>query len=223
MSKYKLVYIFTILAFVAISNPVLAMPAFSNAGLSTPGTDRTLVLPEAAENGHVISLGNAVDPGTGQVVEGYAIVRYKEGFHHRPDHAGGPGGNGGGGGNDDGGDTTKSSCYEFLARDAKWRSVESWEVSSADPSAPVAASTMLSQMSTDIAKWEDATDGSMDGSAGYDILGEGSLVNEVLVADTESPDNRNEVYFADIAEPGAIGVTIVWGVFSGPPFNRELV
>ena len=32
-----------------------------------------------------------------------------------------------------------------------------------------------------------------------------------------------KVYFADIGQSGVIGVTIVWGVFSGPPHNRKLV
>jgi len=34
---------------------------------------------------------------------------------------------------------------------------------------------------------------------------------------------KNEVYFADIAQEGAVGVTIVWGYFRGNPAWRELL
>jgi len=40
---------------------------------------------------------------------------------------------------------------------------------------------------------------------------------------TASPDNMNEVYFADVSDANAIAVTIVWGIFGGKPANRELV
>lgn len=41
--------------------------------------------------------------------------------------------------------------------------------------------------------------------------------------DLDNPDDKNEVYFGDIDEPGAIGVTVIWGIFGGPPFNRKLI
>jgi hypothetical protein len=76
---------------------------------------------------------------------------------------------------------------------------------------------------TDIAKWEDAADGIV-GDAGFiDILGEGSVTADTLVADTVSTDGKNEVYFADIEGQNTIGITIVWGIFNGPPRWRELV
>ena len=70
-------------------------------------------------------------------------------------------------------------------------------------------------LSNGIAKWENA--------ASFDILGNGALTSDGLIADTVSPDNKNEVYFANIETQNAIAVTIVWGIFGGPTYQRVLV
>ena len=70
-------------------------------------------------------------------------------------------------------------------------------------------------MDSDISKWET--------EAGRNILGIGSITSDILIADTASPDNKNEVYFADVSYNGAIAITIVWGRFSGSTSQRYLV
>jgi hypothetical protein len=117
-------------------------------------------------------------------------------------------------GDNGGEETDTSSCFEFLARGAKWRSVEAWVVNASNSSG-LSDTFIRSNLSSNIEKWETA--------AGVDILGQGSTTSASLVADTVNPDGSNEVYFADIDSPGAIGVTIVWGYFSGPPKLRELI
>ena len=190
------------------TTPVLAVPNLSNATLTTPGVQRTLVLPPSAENSPVISLGSAVDPGTGEVVEGYAIIHYKTNFSHKPNH-------------NPGGGSTGSSCYTYISSGAKWKSVEPWIVNPVNTRG-LSSDFVFANIGTDIAKWEDATDGVINGS-GVDVLGSGATTSATLMADTASPDNQNEVYFADVSSTGAIAVTIVWGIFNGPPFVRELV
>jgi len=161
---------------------------------------------------NVFSLGESIDPERGDVVEGYLIVHPKKGYE-KP--SGTPGkGKGGGGG------STTSSCYGFLAKDAKWKSVEPWVVNPTNPYG-ITDSSILSILGNGIAKWEDATDGVVGNNTGVDILGAGSITSVPLVADTVSMDLQNEVYF-DSLDAGTIGVTIVWGVFNGPPFAREL-
>lgn len=156
---------------------------------------------QVADN--VFSLGTAIVDG--ETVEGYMIIDYKEGFGHKPNHT--PG--------DRGGDKKGgSSCFAYFARDAKWKASEAWLVNAAN-SRGLGDAYVLNNLSADVQKWEDA--------ATKDIFGNGSLTTNTLVADTVAPDNLNEVYFADIASPGAIGVTIVWGRFSGPPKFRELI
>lgn len=145
----------------------------------------------------IFSLGSGgfVD---GRLVEGYAV------FHHKPGH------NKGG----DSGGTGGSTCYAYLANGAKWNNVEDWVVNPTN-SEGLSDSFVFDNLVDDIQKWE--TESSAD------ILGSGSLTTDVLSADTSSPDNLNEVYFADIDSSGAIAVTIVWGVFRGPPSQRGLV
>lgn len=187
------------------SGIALAVPPLQTATLTTPGTTRTLVLPPAADSSPVISLGTATDPGTGKIVEGIAII-------HRPSPAKPSGGKPGG----------QTTCYTYLARGAKWKTVEPWVTNPTNMRA-LDVTAVFNLLSGGISKWEDATDGTVGNGVGTDVLGTGATTATTLVADTISPDNQNEVYFADISDPGVIAVTIVWGIFSGPTFARELV
>lgn len=172
---------------------------------STPGTSRTLVLPQSAGHSNVISLGTAVDPVTGKQVEGLAIIHPKQ-------NSAKPGGNKGG----------SVSCYIYLSSGAKWRNVEPWIINPANLRnlEAASASAILSQ---GVSKWEDATDGVVGNGVGVDVLGESATTSAELVADTVSPDGQNEVYFADITDSNTIAVTIIWGIFGGPPAQRQLV
>lgn len=141
----------------------------------------------------VVYLGTALD--NGRVVEGYAFIHYKEGFGHKPQHN-----PRGGGGN---GDTT-STCFSFLANGARWKTTETYVV---HPSVPNLVGTSLGTWDTEVAFniFGDEVSGTIDG------------------IDLESPDDKNEVMFGDWPDEGVIAVTVVWGIFRGPPFMRELV
>ena len=102
------------------------------------------------------------------------------------------------------------SCFAYLARDTKWLAAEPWSVD--DSNAPI--SGMASLMATDVGTWESA--------AGADILGNG-VVDRGYDADTSGVDGRNGAEFAPIADAGVIAVTYTWGVFGGPPRDRQLV
>jgi len=192
-------------SFLVLTTIVVAAPSLQVATLDTPGTTRTLLLPPAADNSNMISLGTAVDPGTGKTVEGLAII-------HRKDNAARP----------SGARPAKTACYTYLAKGAKWKTIESW-VTNPTNARSLDLTAVFNLLNGGITKWEDATDGAVGNSAGVDVLGSGSTTTEVLVADTVSPDNKNEVYFADIADSNAIAVTIVWGIFGGPISGRQLV
>ncbi|MBI4004963.1 matrixin family metalloprotease [Candidatus Roizmanbacteria bacterium] len=168
---------------------------------------RVFALPDKAVRveDNLYYLGKAKDKD-GKEVEGYAIIHYKD------EKAKG------------GGSTRNKStqCYGFLADGAKWKAVEPWVVNPLN-SRGLLDSFIFDNVTSDIAKWEDAADGTVGNGGGIDILGNGVVTQDVLVADTVSPDNVNEVYFADVTDSNAIAVTIVWGIFSGPPFQRSLV
>jgi len=67
-----------------------------------------------------------------------------------------------------------------------------------------------------------ASTDSWDSNVAFDVFGS-EVAGTVDGADTVSPDGKNEVLFADVSSSGAIAVTIVWGIFGGPPFARKLV
>ncbi len=148
-------------------------------------------------------LGKTFDEQCGKVVQGYAIYKYKDG-EAKGGTPGKPGSGSGG----------TSTCYSFLAKDAKWKGTpESYIVDSSNNDG-LNDSYVRNNLAYDIQKWEDA--------ASYNILG--NEINGIVDgADTSSTDGKNEVYFADVSSNGAIAVTIVWGIFGGPPQGRQLV
>lgn len=205
----KIVAVGTLISLILGASPVVAAPpSFSNANLATPGTSRTLVLPAPADNAAVISLGSGTDPQTGKVVEGLAFIHFKKDYTHKPHHP-----NSGNGG------TTK--CYSYLSQGAKWKVVEDYLLDSTNTRG-LAAGDVANIIANAGAKWEDAADGVVNGVSGANILGN-EVAGVVDGADTSAPDGKNEVMFGDISSSGAIAVTIVWGIFAGPPFARELV
>ncbi len=215
--KKTLALIIPMILVLSISAFVLAKPNF------VPAINRAsapLTLPEHAVEvaPGIFYLGTAID--NGRVVEGYAFIDYKKGFGKPVTECGNgicePGENvnkcpADCGGSDEEPDT--SSCYGFLAKGAKWKSVEDYIVNPSNEEG-LDSEFISSNFALDIAKWETA--------AGVDILGD-EVTGTVDGADLNSPDNQNEVYFADVGYENAIAITIVWGYFSGPPFARELV
>ena len=168
----------------------------------------------------VFYLGKAFDKG--RIVEGYAfMLKNKKGF-------GKPGTVCGNGFCESGENARKcpedcggevptepdtSSCYGFLASGAKWKSVEPYLVDTYN-TRNLNDDFIRSNLDFDISKWE-AVDG-VD-ILGYEVSG---VVDRNNIGNL---NNKNEVMFADIDSPGAIGVTIIWGIFGGRPSSRVLV
>jgi len=141
----------------------------------------------------VFSLGQAKDVD-GRVVEGFMFIRDKKG-DAKPPWAGG--GNNGG--------STTSTCYALMAKGARWKTTEPYSITSDINSAV---------MSTSLNTW--------DSEVGFNIFGPLST-DAVDGADSNAPDGKNEVMFSDLGPTNTIAYTIVWGIFSGPPSQRELV
>lgn len=169
---------------------------------------------------NVFYLGTSTEKG--KKIQGYAFIDYKKGY-------GKPGTTCGNGVCETGenakkcpadcsaGEPKTSKCYGFLARGAKWKTVEPYMV---DPSniRGLSGTFVRNNLAFDISKWETVASTNILG----DEIGD-EIAGIVDGADLVSPDNKNEVYFADIGSPGAIAITIVWGYFYGPPGQRELV
>ena len=218
MKKYL---ILGLLLLVSVGLVFAVKPDFTPKPANIPKGHATVSIPsDAAEvSPGVFYLGKAFDKG--RVVEGYAIIKYKEN-HGKPGTVCGngicePGENANkcpadcNGGEPEEPDT--SSCYGFLSKGAKWKTVEPYIV---DPENTRGLEGIFvgDNIEFDIKKWET--------TAGHDILGN-EISGTVDGADTVSPDDRNEVYFADVDYENAIAITIVWGIFGGPPPFRGLV
>jgi hypothetical protein len=175
-----------------------AKPDFAE---SQAGSGRTVNLPvHAVEvSDGLYYLGNAFHEG--RLVQGYAFVKYKDGFA-KPPWAGG------------GKPKTESKCYAVLAKGAKWKATEPYVLDTTN-------SDGLS--ARDIEAWTEAGIEAWDSQVEFDIFGPRDESASVDGAETSAPDGKNEIFFGDIKEPGAIAVTYVWGIWGGSPRWREIV
>lgn len=196
----KLAPILLVAIILITSAIVLAKPDTSLVPATNTKSDRSVVIPanavEVADG--VFDLGQATV--NGKAVQGYAFVDYKKDFTHKPNHK--PGG---------GGDTT---CFSLLARGAKWKTTEQYVLDTTNVDG-MNDSFVSSVIETSFNTW--------DSEVTFDVFGTRDTNSTVDGADTSSPDGKNEVMFGDISSSGAIAVTIVWGIFAGPPGGRELV
>lgn len=200
--------LFSALFLVASGASLAVMPDQTQVVNTKSNNQQPFIIPNTAVQvaPNVFSLGSAVDPDTGKMVDGFMIVHPKQ--EKAQGNAKKPGGT--------------SACYSFLASGAKWKTVEPWMVNATN-SAAMSSTDVFSLLQQGVGKWEDATDGSINDFAAADVLGDGSLTPDVLVSDSSAPDNKNEVYFGSIANSNTIAVTTVWGIFRGPTASRELV
>lgn len=203
--RHGKIFVVLIFAFV-LSSFALAQPTFTTREVAKAVASPTVTIPENAVEvtPGVFQLPSVVV--NGRVVQGFMFVDYKKEFA-KPPWAGGGG--------------ATSNCFSFLAKGAKWKMIENYLV---DPTnnTGLNATFVRSNVALDISKWEDAADGAVGNGISKNILGN-EVSGAVDGADTSSPDNKNEVLFANVDSPGAIAVTIVWGYFSGPPSTRELI
>src|SRR3989338_3123087 len=145
-----------------------AMPSFVPASVTKASVPVTVAIPSHAVElaPGVFSLGTAVI--NGQLVEGLAFIDYAKDFRAA---AAKPAGKGGG----------ATTCYAFLARDAKWKETEAYAV---------APDVDASLTGTSLTAWDE--------QATFGIFGAQDLSAAVDGADTSSPDGKNEVLFGNV-------------------------
>jgi len=169
------------------------------------GGQSTVVIPahaiEVAPG--VFSLGAVID--NNRVVKGYAILDYKEGFGKPP----GTPGNG-----PDKPDDDTSDCYAFLARGAMWKTTEPYVLDTTNNDGLTETFVSI-VIANSFETW--------DTEVNFEIFGERDTTKDVDGADTVYPDGKNEIFFGTIEDENVIAVAIVWGIFGGPPKQREIV
>jgi len=104
-----------------------------------------------------------------------------------------------------GGDNGGGKCFDTFAKGASWKATEPYVTG---------AGIDLTLTETSLETW--------DSEVSFNIFGTGAT-GTTDGADLVSPDGQNEVEFENLGATNTIAYTVVWGIFSGPPFLRKLV
>ncbi len=146
-------------------------------------------------------LGKKYDPQAFVAVEGYAFFMRKtwDNNHNFSVSAGVHG---------------TGKCLPPFADGARWKNVEEFIVNP-DNDQGLSESDVLQVVTSAIGEWDNKLLFQL--TAGRDLNGNTDGV------DNSAPDGKNEILFAHLNEPGVLAVTILWGIFSGPVEDRELL
>jgi len=199
MNKKIFVGVVSALLALSIVGVAQAQPDTGAATVIPSGRTVTIPLTAIQVADHVFCLG--VSSEAGKTVYGYAILHYKDGFA-KPPWAGG------------GGKEKESHNYAFLAKGARWKTTEPY-VLDTENNDGLGDSFVSTVIATSFATW--------DAEVAFDVFGDRDTTEEVDGPDTGAPDGKNEILFGAIGNEGVIAVAIVWGIFIGPPNQREIV
>ncbi|PIO05841.1 hypothetical protein COT29_03970 [Candidatus Micrarchaeota archaeon CG08_land_8_20_14_0_20_59_11] len=111
-----------------------------------------------------------------------------------------------------GGKNKSGSCYNYIANGAKWRTQEPYAINPTNGDS-LSELFVVGSNEAGVVAWE--------AHAG-DQLGD-SYVNYSASYNDDYLDGVNTVSFGYYPNSGVIAVTTVWGYFSGPPSQREIV
>ncbi len=136
----------------------------------------------------VYDLGEALDNGV--KVRGLAIMHPKKFFAKKQLQS----------------HTNTSKCYTYIARGARWRTTEDYLLDPTNADA-YPSDRVVNEVAAAMQTWENPIT--------FNIFGN-NIGTGVDGVDSSSPDNKNEIFFGDIAEPGVIAVTTVWYTIFAP-------
>lgn len=105
------------------------------------------------------------------------------------------------------------TCFGFLAKGAKWKSLPVDYLIDPDNSG-------LNQ--TEVTSAIERAVGEWDFYAIPNLFGSWKKVDDATW-DSDKPDGSNEFLFGNYSDPNVIAITITWGYFSVPPAFREIV
>jgi hypothetical protein len=186
---------------ILIAVVVLGLSGIATAGMLIPASEK------ARNNGKADNSPVITDTEDGWALatpglEKIVFIHYKKGFA-KPPWAGG------------GKDKPKENkCYEFLGRGVEWTELSVGYVIDPDNLDGLTEDFVINAMFLGAEEW--------DNYIGVDLFGS-YTVDYNASWDSSAPDGRNELLFGDYPEAGVIGVTVIWGYFSGPPKTRKIV
>lgn len=115
-----------------------------------------------------------------------------------------------------------SHHYKLLGKGVKWKETPVSYVIDPDNPQGLSEDFIVKAVSISAEEWDD---GAYSGWGGItiDLFNDTYTIVHDATFDTDAPDGRNEILFGDYPQPGVIAVTVVWGYFSGPPDQREII
>lgn len=176
---------------------VFFLIVFSSAAIGKPDKSKKFEIPSHAKqiSDDVYDLGYAVH--NGELVQGYAFVHKKDADAKQG-----------------AGKVKGSACFSYLSSGARWKVTEPYVLDTAN-SDGMSNNFVNVTVQKALNVW--------DSQVPFAIFGPRDLTSGVDGADAISPDGKNEIYFGAVADPNTIAVTTVWGIFSGPTFQRRIV
>ena len=157
--------------------------------LITLSVTATAMLPPPAAD-----KGKANPPGLEKIV----FIHYKKGA--KPPWAGGGKG--------------QTSCYDFLGKGVKWRTLPISYIVDPDNGDGLEESYVTMAVQAAAEEWDSHT--------GTELFNNVPIIDYSATWDDDAPDGRNEIVFDYYPDSNVIAVTVVWGYFTGPPSAREI-
>jgi len=140
-----------------------------------------------------------------RVLSKVTFIHFRRG-HGKPDWT--PGGGGGKGG----GKKAEEGHYAYISKGARWRDMEPFVLNPTNTQG-LGEGFVVAAVSDALAEWE---------SYAGDVFGPLDVDYDADYNDGEL-DDANTFSFGSYPDPWVIAVTTVWGYFSGPPGQREIV
>lgn len=157
-------------------------------------------LPEEPDAGGLISLGLRYDRTRDRTVEGVVCVTYRANSPRasnmtRRDHGTG-------------------TCTTPFAEGARWKETQSFVIDSRNNQG-------LSEASFFGAMWRAMRE--IDSKLDFSAYGSRNSTAAADGPDLDAPDGKNEIQFGFVNDPDIVAFNVLWGVFTGPVAERELV
>jgi len=152
---------------------------------------------------------NGKAKGKDRILSKITFIHHKKAYG-KPPWAGGGKGNGGGKKKEEG-------YYEYIAKGAKWKTEEDFELNPNCNDSTATETIIIDAVVSGLDEWETA-----GGTAELNIFGDLYLNVEVNYNNGDYRD-YNTISFGTYENPDVIGVTTVWGYFTGPPGQREII
>jgi hypothetical protein len=110
--------------------------------------------------------------------------------------------------------TGESLCYSFLESKVKWVEAPINYIINPLNLDGLSVDFIVKAISAGAEEWDSYVGGSLFGSYTVDFS---------ATLDINGPDGKNEILFGYYPEEGVIGLTVVWGYFTGPPPTRKII